>query len=179
MTVRQTSSRLIAATLCCAALGLVAQSSETRSAEDARRDLVLFVFRGDAGPEYGHGSPWIAVYSDGLIIFGEETGFTLETPNGYDYKRLVLGKKELQELLEQHEGLHHLRINKRGKTVYIVSGEGQQMYKHARLSKLGNDVWGLSVPRHTGRWEKTPFMGTLSDTATILTQQLGFYLAPI
>ena len=32
-----------------------------------------------------------------------------------------------------------------------------------RLTQLGGSRYGLSVKRHTGRWEKTPFMGSLDE----------------
>lgn len=32
-----------------------------------------------------------------------------------------------------------------------------------RLTHMGGARYGLSVRRHTGRWEKTPFSGTLSE----------------
>lgn len=33
-----------------------------------------------------------------------------------------------------------------------------------RFTRLGANFYGLSVKRHTGRWEKTPFRGTLEQT---------------
>jgi hypothetical protein len=32
-----------------------------------------------------------------------------------------------------------------------------------RFTRLGNRAFGLSVKRHTGRWERTPFSGTLPE----------------
>ena len=33
-----------------------------------------------------------------------------------------------------------------------------------RFTRLGANSYGLSVRRHTGRWEQTPFHGTLEET---------------
>jgi ribosomal protein L27 len=33
-----------------------------------------------------------------------------------------------------------------------------------RFTKLGANRYGVSVKRHTGRWQKTPFYGTLEET---------------
>lgn len=33
-----------------------------------------------------------------------------------------------------------------------------------RFTRLGANHYGLSVKRHTGRWQKTPFYGTLEQT---------------
>jgi len=32
-----------------------------------------------------------------------------------------------------------------------------------RLTRLGDCTWGLSVKRHTGRWERTPFSGSMAE----------------
>ncbi len=36
-----------------------------------------------------------------------------------------------------------------------------------RLTALDRSSFGLSVRRHTGRWEKTPFTGTLDELADV------------
>jgi hypothetical protein len=33
-----------------------------------------------------------------------------------------------------------------------------------RFTRLGTNLYGVSVKRHTGRWQKTPFCGTLEET---------------
>jgi hypothetical protein len=33
-----------------------------------------------------------------------------------------------------------------------------------RFTRLGANHYGVSVKRHTGRWQKTPFYGTLEQT---------------
>ena len=37
-----------------------------------------------------------------------------------------------------------------------------------RFTRLGGNDYGLSVKRHTGRWEKTPFRGTLEQTVEVV-----------
>ncbi len=37
-----------------------------------------------------------------------------------------------------------------------------------RLTALNRSSFGLSVRRHTGRWEKTPFTGTLDELTDII-----------
>lgn len=32
-----------------------------------------------------------------------------------------------------------------------------------RLTRRGRSTWALSVKRHTGRWERTPFAGGMDD----------------
>jgi hypothetical protein len=83
---------------------------------------------------------------------------------------------KLEELLEQYEGLDHLSVKRRGNslTVYSSGKEGQQ--NHAKFTSLGGSVWGLSFPHHTGRWEKTPFMGSLEELVGTLVENFGYYL---
>jgi hypothetical protein len=37
-----------------------------------------------------------------------------------------------------------------------------------RFTRVGGNNYGLSVKRHTGRWEKTPFSGTLEQTVEVV-----------
>ena len=83
----------------------------------------------------------------------------------------------LETLLKQADGLGHLYVKKRGKSLTIASGDPPHL--HARLTSMGRDVWGLSLPRHTGRWERTPFVGTMEDVVGILISDFSFYLDDI
>jgi len=83
----------------------------------------------------------------------------------------------LEQLLKQHEGLGHLQVRERGKTVTIVTAMGSEDCPHARFTALGAGAWGLSLPRHTGRWERTPITGSLQEVTATLIRDFGFYLA--
>lgn len=37
-----------------------------------------------------------------------------------------------------------------------------------RLTRLGRHNWGLSVKRHNGRWERTPFSGSLQEMVSAI-----------
>lgn len=37
-----------------------------------------------------------------------------------------------------------------------------------KLTHLGGETYGLSVRRHTGRWQKTPFTGSLEEIFQIV-----------
>jgi len=39
-------------------------------------------------------------------------------------------------------------------------------------------LFGLSLPTWTGRWERTPFTGTIEELVAMLRDDLGFHLAP-
>ena len=83
----------------------------------------------------------------------------------------------LEAILADTAGLDHLFAKKRGDSLTICSGERRSPYRHARLTALGGGVWGLSFPQHTGRWERTPFVGTMEDVTRTLITQFGFYLS--
>jgi hypothetical protein len=47
-----------------------------------------------------------------------------------------------------------------------------------RLTALNTSTNGLSVRRHTGRWEKTPFTGTLDELVDIIWTLMQRIVAP-
>jgi hypothetical protein len=47
-----------------------------------------------------------------------------------------------------------------------------------RLTRLSATRWGLSVKRHTGRWERTPFMGTIEEMVDALRTFMQHLVAP-
>ena len=46
-----------------------------------------------------------------------------------------------------------------------------------RLSHLGGARYGLSFRRHTGRWEKAPFSGTLPEMVDVLSTAMQHLVA--
>jgi hypothetical protein len=86
---------------------------------------------------------------------------------------------DLAALLRRYDGLDHLRVKKYGDSLILLSGKGRNEQKHAKLTSLGRQQWGLSLPRHTGRWERTPYVGTMDAVLDALINDLGFYLTPI
>lgn len=90
-----------------------------------------------------------------------------------------LATQRLAATLRRHKGLEHLRVKKYGDSLVLCSGKGPNEQKHARLTSLSADAWGLSLPRNTGRWERTPYVGTMDEILNTLLNDLGFYLARI
>lgn len=37
-----------------------------------------------------------------------------------------------------------------------------------RLTRTERSTWGLSVKRHTGRWERTPFSGSMEEMVEVM-----------
>ena len=84
--------------------------------------------------------------------------------------------EELEEVLARYEGLDHLRVKKRGDSLTILSGDCADPNFHARITHLGRGEWGLSLPHHTGRWEKTPFTGSMNEVIETVVTDFSFYL---
>lgn len=47
-----------------------------------------------------------------------------------------------------------------------------------RLTHLGASRYGLSVMRHTGRWERTPFAGSLAEMVETMATVMQHLVAP-
>ena len=46
-----------------------------------------------------------------------------------------------------------------------------------RFTRLGTNHYGISVKRHTGRWQKTPFYGTLEETVEVVCSVMQHLVA--
>jgi len=85
-------------------------------------------------------------------------------------------QEDLTDLFEQRPGLAHLRIHKRGDSLALISGEGDDEQKHARLTYIDSDIWGLSFPRSNGSWEPAPFTGTITELIELLARDFPDFL---
>lgn len=47
-----------------------------------------------------------------------------------------------------------------------------------RFTHLGASRFALSVRRHTGRWEKTPFSGSLEEMVSVVCATMQHLVAP-
>ena len=59
--------------------------------------------------------------------------------------------------------LTHLHVTKRGKALTIASGPATDPDPEARLTLLAPGTWRLDLRHHAGRWDQTPFTGSLAD----------------
>ena len=83
--------------------------------------------------------------------------------------RMIAAQTTLKDLLEQHAltaGMYvrvhgdHLILGRAEKTPSTPETENLD---RVRLTRLSASTYGLSVRRHTGRWERTPFSGRMKD----------------
>ncbi len=47
-----------------------------------------------------------------------------------------------------------------------------------RLTRLSASTYGLSVRRHTGRWERTPFRGSMQEMVDAMRTYMQHLVAP-
>lgn len=85
--------------------------------------------------------------------------------------------EHIEQILRSRSELEHLEIEKRGKSLTLVSRVESERVPHAKLTLIEERTWGLSLPRHTGRWERTPFIGQIEELTDTLLNELGFHLA--
>jgi hypothetical protein len=93
-------------------------------------------------------------------------------------------KAKLERLLAESPPTEGMYVRRRGENLTIGRqepfGPGGALVDddRLRLTALGASTWGLSVRRHTGRWEKTPFTGTLHELNAIIQTLMQHLVAP-
>jgi hypothetical protein len=85
-------------------------------------------------------------------------------------------RAQLEQLAAAHPQLAHLRVKKHGSSLVLFSGVGAAMQRHARFTQIAAAEWGLSFPLHTGRWDRTPFTGSLREIWEMLVTDFPCYL---
>lgn len=91
---------------------------------------------------------------------------------------------KLKSLLEAHEPTAGLYVRAHGDHLILgrmepIGPQGQMEQDDCvRLTKLSTSTYGLSVRRHTGRWERTPFAGSLEEMVDIILGCMQHLVAP-
>ncbi len=95
-----------------------------------------------------------------------------------------MAESKLRGLLDAHEPtsdlyvrVHgdHLIVGRRGP---IGSSEQMENDDRVRLTRLSASTYGLSVKRHTGRWERTPFSGNMGEMVDTILGCMQHLVAP-
>lgn len=92
---------------------------------------------------------------------------------------------ELRDLLEAHEITRGMLVRAQGAHLYLGREEppgpfaADEPDDRIRLTRVGaSERYGLSVRRHTGRWEKTPYSGPLPDLVQVICETMQHLVAP-
>lgn len=89
----------------------------------------------------------------------------------------ILDRYILEEQLEK-QGWTHLQVRVHGPHLIVCSQEDGERWNRARLTKVSAQYYTLSMANHRGKWESTPYRGTIGEISDLLTKQFAFALAP-
>ena len=95
-----------------------------------------------------------------------------------------IAESTLRGLLDAHEPTADLYIRVHGNHLILgrreSMGPGDQMENddRVRLTRLSTSAYGLSVKRHTGRWERTPFTGNMEEMVDTILGCMQHLVAP-
>ena len=88
-------------------------------------------------------------------------------------------RANLQNLLERRGGLDHLHVRKHGASLVLYTLDGDDRVSRARFTAISRMRWRLDMPLHTGRWEQTPYEGSLSGLLELLISDFAPWIAPL
>ena len=95
-----------------------------------------------------------------------------------------IAESRLKALLEAHPPTAGMYVRVHGDHLILGRQEpigltGQlENDDRVRLTQLTGSTYGLSAKRHTGRWERTPFAGTLEEMVDIIFGCMQHLVAP-
>jgi len=97
---------------------------------------------------------------------------------------LAIKKDQLTTLLEQSEVTAGMYVRVHGDHLILgrrepVGPAGElEDTDRVRLTSLSSSSYGLSVKRHTGRWERTPFHGSMQEITEVIWTMMQHLVAP-
>ena len=98
--------------------------------------------------------------------------------------RMQAAQIDLSQRLEAHDLSRGMYVRTRGDN--LIMGRTERFAPdlepeddaRVRLTMLSNSSYGLSVKRHTGRWERTPFSGTMDEMVDVILSLMQHLVAP-
>jgi hypothetical protein len=97
---------------------------------------------------------------------------------------MAIRQSQLEELLESNELTTGMYVRVHGDSLILgrreaLGPEGEiEDEDRVKLTRLSASTYGLSVKRHTGRWEKTPFRGLMKEMVDIIWTLMQHLVAP-
>ncbi len=95
-----------------------------------------------------------------------------------------LAASQLTSLLESHKPTAGMYVRVHGDNLLMGRreplGPGGTLEDddRVRLTRLNASSYGLSVKRHTGRWERTPFSGSMKEMVDEMRTLMQHLIAP-
>ena len=98
--------------------------------------------------------------------------------------QMQLAQTKLRRLLDTHEQVAGLYIRVHGD--HLIMGRREPLGPdgelenddRVRLTRLSASTYGLSVKRHTGRWDQTPFSGDIETMVDTIMGCMQHLIAP-
>lgn len=74
-------------------------------------------------------------------------------------------------------GLTHLHVKAHGKSLLVQSLRGDERENHFKLSLLPRQQWRVEIGSSAGRWERTPFEGSLKEVVALVAENFPWVIA--
>ena len=84
----------------------------------------------------------------------------------------------VEDYLERHPELAHLRVRKYGALLILESGSRKDPIRHARLRRVTRQWWTPEVYSHTGDWSPLPERASITEVLDLLRTQFPWVLTP-
>lgn len=98
---------------------------------------------------------------------------------------MAIRQSQLEELLESNQLTAGMYVRVHGDNLILgrrealgPAGEMEEVDR-VKLTRLSTSIYGLSVKRHTGRWEKTPFRGLMKEMLDVIWTLMQHLVAPM
>jgi len=88
---------------------------------------------------------------------------------------LDLEKIFVEEKLQERK-LCHLKVDKRGSSIVVYSSGENGKENRCRFTRIKTGLFVLNMANHTGRWESTPFEGSLGELLEMVIEQFPWTL---
>ena len=96
---------------------------------------------------------------------------------------MTAASSHLSRLLEKSPATAGMYVRVHGKNLIVGREEtfGGEVEKvdRVRFTRINQVHYELAVKRHTGRWERTPFGGSLEDVVAAVQGALPYLVAPL
>lgn len=96
---------------------------------------------------------------------------------------MVAARDSLERLLADSDATSGMYVRVHGKNLILgreeTYGEATDRVDMVRLTQRSRSEYGLSYRRHTGRWERMPFEGTMAELVKLLQESLTHVVAPL
>ena len=86
--------------------------------------------------------------------------------------------EKVLKILEAKD-LTHLHVTVRASNIVIYSQHGKDKDNRCRFVKLSANTFSLHMADHRGKWEPTPFTGSLEELIELVIEKFGWVLMDI